>query len=92
MDEVIFEEFKGTGNMELVLDRKLADRRIWPAIDLTKSGTRKEEKLLPPDDLRKIFAVRRVLADLDPQAAMQKLLEQLARTPTNAAFLGNIPA
>ena len=91
MDEVIFEEFKGTGNMELVLDRKLADRRVWPAIDLTKSGTRKEEKLLPPADLRKIFALRRVLADLDPLAAMQKLTEQIAKTPTNEKFLAQIP-
>jgi len=91
MDEVIFEEFKGTGNMELVLDRKLADRRIWPAIDLTKSGTRKEEKLLPPADLKKIFALRRVLADLDPLSAMQKLTEQIARHESNAKFLASIP-
>jgi transcription termination factor Rho len=91
MDEVIFEEFKGTGNMELVLDRKLADRRVWPAIDLTKSGTRKEEKLLPPGDLKKIYAIRRILADLDPLSAMQKLLEQLSRCKSNAEFLANIP-
>ncbi len=91
MDEVIFEEFKGTGNMELVLERKLADRRIFPAIDLNKSGTRKEEKLLPPDELKKVYAVRRVLAELDPLTAMQKLLEQLARSKSNKEFLANIP-
>jgi transcription termination factor Rho len=91
MDEVIFEEFKGTGNMELVLERKLADRRIFPAIDLNKSGTRKEEKLLPADELKKVYAVRRVLAELDPLTAMQKLLEQLSRTKSNKEFLANIP-
>ncbi len=91
MDEVIFEEFKGTGNMELVLDRKLADRRVWPAIDLTKSGTRKEEKLLAAGELKKIYAIRRILADLDPLAAMQKLLDQISKTKSNAEFLANIP-
>src|SRR5205807_9590810 len=68
MDDVIFQEFKGTGNMELVLDRKLADRRIYPAIDLSQSGTRKEERLLPPEDLERITLLRRSLASMKPVA------------------------
>ncbi len=76
MDEVIFEEFKGTGNMELVLDRRLADRRIYPAIDLIKSGTRKEELLYHPDELEKIYLLRQGLADLSPLDAMNLLLNQ----------------
>jgi len=66
MDEVIFEEFKGTGNMEIVLDRRLADRRVWPAIDIHLSGTRKEELLLPPDILHKVWLLRKVLSPLNP--------------------------
>ncbi len=86
-DEVIFEEFKGTGNMELVLDRKLADRRMWPAIDMVKSGTRKEEELYDPQELEKIIELRGIMADLTTIDAMQLLLGRLSKTPSNAAFL-----
>lgn len=87
MDEVIFEEFKGTGNMELVLDRRLSDRRIWPAIDLIKSGTRKEELLYHPSELEKIFLLRGATADLNPVDAMNLLLGRLKKTGSNAEFL-----
>lgn len=87
MDEVIFEEFKGTGNMELVLDRRLADRRTYPAIDLVKSGTRKEELLYHPTELEKIYLLRQALADLAPQDAMNLVLSRLKKTNSNAEFL-----
>lgn len=87
MDEVIFEEFKGTGNMELVLDRRLADRRMWPAIDLIKSGTRKEELLYHPAELEKIYLLRQGIADLTPVDAMNLLSARLKKTATNAEFL-----
>jgi transcription termination factor Rho len=87
MDEVIFEEFKGTGNMELVLDRKLAEKRIFPAIDLNRSGTRKEELLLVPEDLSRIWVLRKFLSDLNPTEAMETLLERLAKTRSNKEFL-----
>jgi transcription termination factor Rho len=87
MDEVIFEEFKGTGNQEIVLDRKLVDRRIWPAIDINKSGTRKEEMLLDPEEYRRICVLRRVLNDMNPPDAMELLVTQLGKTKTNAEFL-----
>jgi len=87
MDEVIFEEFKGTGNMELVLDRRLADRRIFPAIDVNRSGTRKEELLLHPDELQRVWILRRVLNEMTPVEAMQLLIERIKRTKTNAEFL-----
>lgn len=87
MDEVIFEEFKGTGNMELVLDRRLADRRIWPAIDIIKSGTRKEELLFHPAELEKIYLLRQGVADLTPVDAMNLLTGRLKKTSTNAEFL-----
>lgn len=87
MDEVIFEEFKGTGNMELVLDRRLADRRIWPAIDLIKSGTRKEELLFHPAELEKIYLLRQGIADLTPVDAMNLLTARLKKTASNAEFL-----
>ena len=87
MDEVIFEEFKGTGNMELVLDRRLADRRIYPAIDLIKSGTRKEELLYHPAELEKIYLLRQGIADLTPVDAMNLLLARLKKTSNNAEFL-----
>jgi len=90
MDEVIFQEFKGTGNMELVLDRRLADRRTWPAMDLWQSGTRKEEKLLEPEELRRVTLVRRSLAGLKPVEAMETLLSVLSKHPSNAAFLDHI--
>ncbi|NGX50802.1 MAG: hypothetical protein K1060chlam2_00653 [Chlamydiae bacterium] len=87
MDEVIFEEFKGTGNMELVLDRRLADRRIYPAIDVVKSGTRKEDLLFHPDELEKIYLLRQGLANLNPQDAMNLLLTRMKKTNSNAEFL-----
>lgn len=87
MDEVIFEEFKGTGNMELVLDRRLADRRVYPAIDLIKSGTRKEELLFHPVELEKIYLLRQGIADLTPVDAMNLLSARLKKTSSNAEFL-----
>ncbi|MBP9841160.1 MAG: transcription termination factor Rho [Simkaniaceae bacterium] len=90
MDEVIFEEFKGTGNMELILDRRLADRRIFPAIDLIKSGTRKEDLLFHKDELEKIYILRQILADLTPLDAMNLLLGRLKKTNSNAEFLLSI--
>jgi len=87
MDDVIFEEFKGTGNLELHLDRKLADRRVFPAIDITRSGTRKEELLLPPADLNRIWVLRKVLDPLSPPEAMELLLSKMGKTKSNAEFL-----
>jgi len=87
MDEVIFQEFKGTGNTEIVLDRGLFERRIFPAINIAQTGTRKEEKLLPPTVLPKIHTLRRALAGTDPMTAMKMLLERLQKFPTNEAFL-----
>ena len=87
MDEVIFEEFKGTGNMEVHLDRKLADRRVFPSIDIQKSGTRKEEMLLPKEDLQRVYVLRRVLTPLSAVEAMELLLSKLTKTKTNAEFL-----
>lgn len=87
MDEVIFEEFKGTGNMEIVLDRKLVDRRVWPAIDINRSGTRREEMLLDPEEYRRICIIRRVLQDMNPPDAMEFLVSRLQKTKTNAEFL-----
>ncbi len=90
MDDVIFEEFKGTGNMEIHLDRKLSDKRIFPAIDLQKSGTRKEELLLPKKDLDRIWVLRRVLNPLSPVEQMELVLERLAKTRSNAEFLDSM--
>jgi transcription termination factor Rho len=87
MDEVIFQEFKGTGNTEIVLDRGLFERRIFPAMNIAQTGTRKEEKLLPPTVLPKIHTLRRALAGTDPMTAMKMLLERLQKYPTNDAFL-----
>ena len=87
MDDVIFEEFKGTGNLEIHLDRKLVDRRIWPAIDINKSGTRREEILMDPEEFRRVTIMRRVLADMNPPDAMELLVTRLAKTKTNAEFL-----
>jgi transcription termination factor Rho len=87
MDDVIFEEFKGTGNMELHLDRKLVDKRIWPAIDINASGTRKEELLVSSEDLRRAWMVRKVLSDMAPVEAMQMLTKQLSKSRSNAEFL-----
>ena len=87
MDEVIFQEFKGTGNTEIVLDRGLFERRIFPAFNIAQSGTRKEEKLLAPEAMPKIHTLRRALAGTDPVNAMKMLLERLQKFPTNEAFL-----
>jgi transcription termination factor Rho len=92
MDEVIFEEFKGTGNMELVLDRKLSDRRIFPSIDLFKSGTRKEELLVEPKELNKVWILRKFLNDRSPQEAMEFLLDKLSKTESNRQFLDSMNA
>lgn len=87
MDDVIFEEFKGTGNLEIVLDRKLVDKRVWPAIDINRSGTRREEMLLDPDEYRRICVLRRVLNDMNPVDAMELLTSRLQKTKSNAEFL-----
>ncbi len=87
MDDVIFEEFKGTGNLELYLSRELADRRLFPAFDLVRSGTRREELLMAEDELQRVYRLRRLLADKRPLDAMEALLEQLRKRPTNAEFL-----
>jgi transcription termination factor Rho len=87
MDDVIFEEFKGTGNMELHLDRKLVDKRIWPAIDVNRSGTRKEELLLDPEEHRRVIILHKVLADMHPVEAMELLTGRMGRTKSNAEFL-----
>ncbi len=90
MDDVIFEEFKGTGNMEVNLERKLVDKRVFPAIDINKSGTRKEELLLSKDDLNRVWVLRKVLNPLSPVEAMELLLDKMARTKSNAEFLGSM--
>ncbi len=90
MDEVIFEEFKGTGNQEIVLDRRLVDKRIWPAIDITRSGTRREEMLMDPEEHRRVCMLRRVLNDMDSPDAMELLTTRLAKTKSNAEFLMSI--
>ena len=87
MDDVIFEEFKGTGNMEIVLDRKMADRRVFPAVDINKSGTRKEELLLPKEELNRIWILRKVLNSLSAVEAMELMLERLGKTKSNRDFL-----
>ncbi len=90
MDEVIFEEFKGTGNMEIVLERKLADRRIFPAMDMAKSGTRKEDLLLPPDELNKVWILRKLLSSMNPVDAMEFLLGKMKGTKSNADFFASM--
>ena len=90
MDDVIFEEFKGTGNMEIVLDRDLSDRRIFPAIDVNRSGTRKEELLLKEDELAKIWILRKILSDFNPIEAMEFLLDKMRGTKNNKEFLNNM--
>jgi transcription termination factor Rho len=92
MDDVIFEEFKGTGNMEIILDRKLVDKRVFPAIDIQRSGTRKEELLIPKEDLQRIWVLRKVLNPLSPVEAMELLIDKLGKTKANADFLGNMGA
>ena len=90
MDDVIFEEFKGTGNSEIHLDRRLSDKRLFPAIDLQRSGTRKEELLISKEDLNRIWVMRRVLNPLSPVEQMEVVLERLEKTKTNAEFLASM--
>jgi transcription termination factor Rho len=90
MDDVIFEEFKGTGNMEIHLERKLVDKRVFPAIDINKSGTRKEELLLPKDELNRVWILRKILNMLSPVETMELLLDKLGKTRSNAEFLGSM--
>jgi transcription termination factor Rho len=90
MDEVIFEEFKGTGNMELVLDRRLADRRIFPAFEIHKSGTRKEELLITPEELNRLWVLRRLLSEMNSLEGMEFLLSRMRNTKTNKEFLGSM--
>ena len=92
MDDVIFEEFKGTGNMEIHLDRKLVDKRVFPAIDINKSGTRKDELLIPREELNRIWVLRKVLAPLSPVESIELLLDKLAKTQSNAQFLNSMSA
>ena len=92
MDEVIFEEFKGTGNMELLLDRHISDKRIFPAIDINRSGTRKEELLLSSNELNRVYLLRNFLADMPPTEAIEFLLERMNRTETNQEFLDSMAA
>jgi transcription termination factor Rho len=90
MDEVIFEEFKGTGNMEITLDRNLFQKRIYPALDIQRSNTRKEELLYEPEELKKIWLLRKVLKELNPDEAMELLIDRLSKTKTNAEFLASL--
>ena len=90
MDDVIFEEFKGTGNMEVHLDRKLVDKRVFPAIDLNKSGTRKEELLVPRDELNRIWVLRKVLNPLSPVESMELIIDKLAKSKSNQEFLSSM--
>ncbi|HRV81927.1 MAG TPA: transcription termination factor Rho [Planctomycetota bacterium] len=90
MDEVIFEEFKGTGNMEIVLDRRISDRRIYPAVDINRSGTRKEELLFTPGEIERVWMLRKVLNELDPVEAMEMLIAKMRKTNVNAEFLMTI--
>jgi transcription termination factor Rho len=90
MDEVIFEEFKGTGNSEVVLDRKVSDKRVFPAIDISRSGTRKEELLVPADTLRKMYVLRRILNPMGTMDAIEFLVDKLRNTKTNGEFYANM--
>jgi transcription termination factor Rho len=87
MDDVIYEEFKGTGNTELHLDRRIVEKRIWPAIDVNKSGTRREELLMTEEELKRIWILRRVLSDMNPVEAMELLTNRMKRSKTNEEFL-----
>ena len=92
MDEVIFEEFKGTGNMELQLDRRLSDKRLFPAIDINKSGTRKEELLLDEKTLNRVWILRKLLSSLNPVDSLEFLLEKMTGTKDNKTFLESMNA
>ena len=90
MDDVIYEEFKGTGNMELHLSRKLSEQRIFPAIDITKSGTRREELLIPDDELKRLWVLRKRISGVDEAGALNLIMDKLRQTQTNADFLNSI--
>jgi transcription termination factor Rho len=90
MDDVIFEEFKGTGNMEINLDRRLSDRRVFPAVDLLRSGTRKEELLLSKRELDRTWVLRKVLQQMSPVEAMELLRDKMVKTSNNEEFLGSM--
>jgi transcription termination factor Rho len=90
MDDVIFEEFKGTGNMEVHLERKLVEKRVFPAIDINRSGTRKEELLMPKDELNRVWVLRKVLNPLSPVETMELLLERLSKKKANLDFLASM--
>ena len=90
MDDIIFEEFKGTGNMEIHLDRKMVDKRVFPAIDINRSGTRKEELLMPKEDLNRVWVLRKVLSQMSPADTMELLLNKMSKTRSNAEFLGSM--
>jgi transcription termination factor Rho len=92
MDDVIFEEFKGTGNNEIMLDRRLVDKRVYPAIDINRSGTRREEMLLEPDEYKRVTVLRRALSDKNPVDAMELLINRLAKTASNREFLMSLKA
>jgi len=92
MDDVIFEEFKGTGNMEVNLDRRLADKRVFPSIDINRSGTRKEELLMPKDELNRVWILRKVLSPLSPVEAMELIIDKLTKTKSNGEFLSSMSA
>src|SRR5262249_50323544 len=92
MDDVIFEEFKGTGNLEIHLERKLVDKRVFPAIDINKSGTRKEELLLPKDELTRVWILRKVLNPLSPVRTMELPLDRRSKTRTNGECLASMSA
>jgi len=92
MDDVIFEEFKGTGNMEIILDRKLVDKRVFPAIDIQRSGTRKEELLIPKDDLNRVWVLRKVLNPLSVTESMELLRDRLLKSKSNGDFLAAMNA
>jgi transcription termination factor Rho len=90
MDDVVYEEFKGTGNMEMVLDRKLSERRVFPAIDIPKSGTRREDLLLSPEELEAINIMRKALNSLKPEEAVDKILDMFSRTRNNVEFVNMV--
>ena len=90
MDDVIFEEFKGTGNMEINLDRRLSDRRVYPAVDILRSGTRKEELLLSKRELDRTWVLRKVLQQMSPVEAMELLRDKMMKTPNNEQFLSSM--
>jgi transcription termination factor Rho len=90
MDEVIFEEFKGTGNMEIILDRRIADRRVFPAFDLIRSGTRKEELLTPKEILNRVWILRRLLQEMNPVDAIEFIIDKMRKTQTNKEFFDSM--